>query len=1792
MYQQTPLHDVPRHYAGIQHSNMMLEYLSTVLDLTPRGGRALETGIGTGYGAIYLSLRGVISEGIDLSDGIVERAKQVNNILGGNAHFRTGDIFDLYETAGQKRWDTILHQGLIEHMSTINEIRSALAQQVALADHVIFSVPGDRYPHAVEFGNERLLPLDVWREILEPFEVVELRNYGDPQNGSNEHVLCVLAGQPVSADLIEMMQGRARPFPVGISAVVLAMNEAHNMPECIECLRWCDEIIVVVMDSDDPNDKTAEVCSNCGARVIHHPSIQPYDRARNPGIMVAKYSHILICDADERIPPALAEVLRQIVTTNGDNFEAMLLPFKHLFGGRWLRGLGAGYTSPRLYKNGHVIFNSRLHSGTQVDGRTITLPPDNPETYIEHRSFLSLFAYQNKQNNYTTQEALTMFRDGARFDWRRMLMHAWEDLAGYYDSGRAHYRDGDREGPLWLIYSLISSNYRLLQHAKLYEARLNAGLLQPDEIAIPRDSTEIAGLLFSAVSRQPKPLPPAIDIANSEAGVDVVISAPLCDASGYGEDSRNIALAADAAGVNLLARSLPWSQDPSPATDAEQKRLNELANRSARPGFIHIIQDFPAGWQRHPQAGWTIARTMYETDRFPESWIEAAANIDEFWVPTEFNKRSLADSGIDPARVTVIPNCFDFEPYLAAVEPTELTQRIAAVGAYTFLSVFDWTLHKGWDVLLRAFYSVAAEIVGIQLVLKVWSSNGYTREQILEQAAAFVMEAFGVDLLSDRRVVFVFDRLSRTDLIALYQACDCLVLPSRGEGWGRIFSEAAFVGKVVIGTNWSAQASYLSEDNSYPIDFHVVPVPPAGWREIGPYKGHRWAEPDVDHLVALMRRVISTPEEASAKAAVAQAQAIERYNREVVGRLIAKRLTELHVAGPVQVTESKQRSEPASSKAAPVRIVWEGGFFNWHSLANINREVSRRLANDPEVELSIVPVETPQFGPETDTRLSRLAERIFAPLCGLPSVHVRHAYPPRFARPDCAVYAHMVAWEYGFLPNLWADSIRQSVNLVLVYSSYLRDVCIASGIPKERIRITPPGADTAIFRPDVPPFVPTDEPGAARWREMVAEAGPQPADDERVFVFLFVGGAFHRKGIDILTSVFCKTFTAFDRVVMVVKDTGTQTVYRGGTERERLINLAADESRPLVIYLERDFPIAQLAGIYTMADCIVLPYRAEGFCLPALESMSAGRPVITTAGGPTDDYINESVGWRIKSTRKPFGDGRIGEWDCCGPTWMFEPDERDLSRLMREAYYNRAQTRAKGEAAAERVRESWSWEHSVARMKEAFVAMAEECKSPGNTDLPAQTPESAPPIAATVPAEDTDKKPELHDRRASKGKKAGSQKKSDLRLVTTMKSIGAASPAWRPIARRRRPRLTLCMIVRDEERTLDACLTSVLPYVDECVLVDTGSVDRTVEIATRHGCRVFHFDWCDDFSAARNFGLEQATGDWIIWLDADDTISPECGAKLRELIAMAEDRTTGFIMQVHIPPGPGEDGYTQVDHVKLFRKNYPDQNSPIKFLGRLHEQLLEPIYAAGGTVLRTDLYVTHSGYDRSAEGQAKKRNRDTTILALDEAERPDHPFPRFNYGMTYYHWKDYNMAIQKFQECLDRSGPRESTLRKVYAMLSGCYLGIGDLENARRAIDTGLSLTPADPELLFRAGNLRRSLSDPAAAEMFYMRLLNSRESGHIDSLDVTMTTYKLKHNLALTLQDMNRLTEAEAYWRSALADNPTFAPSWHGLGDLFVRQRRFDDARAVVEKLAGMSQIHADALIKSLTAAQNTQAF
>jgi tetratricopeptide (TPR) repeat protein/GT2 family glycosyltransferase len=396
---------------------------------------------------------------------------------------------------------------------------------------------------------------------------------------------------------------------------------------------------------------------------------------------------------------------------------------------------------------------------------------------------------------------------------------------------------------------------------------------------------------------------------------------------------------------------------------------------------------------------------------------------------------------------------------------------------------------------------------------------------------------------------------------------------------------------------------------------------------------------------------------------------------------------------------------------------------------------------------------------------------------------------------------------------------------------------------------------------------------------------------------------------------------------------------------------------------------------------------------------------------------------------------------------------------------------------------------------------------------------------------------------------------------------------------RRLPLVSACIIGRDNADTLDACLASLRPFVDQIVFVDTGSADNTPQIAARYGAEVHHFRWCDDFSAARNESLRHATGDWLFWMDTDDTIDPENGRKLRALAAGPHaENILGYVLQVVCPGERGEEA-TVVDHIKLIRNS-----AGLEFEFRIHEQLLPSIRRLGGDVGWTDIFVTHSGSDQSHEGRRKKYERDLRILALELRDRPDHPFANFNAGMTHSDKGDHDQAAYYLKRCLQVAAPEESQVRKAYALLVHSYDQLGRAHDAWQTCEKGLALYPDDPELLFRRAKLAHDASKLEVARDAYRQVLRNGCERHFTSIDTGVLGYKARHNLALVYQDMGREDLAELQWRIALEDVPRFRPAWKLLGSSLVRQRKLISAELLAESMREHDQL---ALESHLVAAE-----
>ncbi|HWC61474.1 MAG TPA: glycosyltransferase, partial [Verrucomicrobiae bacterium] len=277
-------------------------------------------------------------------------------------------------------------------------------------------------------------------------------------------------------------------------------------------------------------------------------------------------------------------------------------------------------------------------------------------------------------------------------------------------------------------------------------------------------------------------------------------------------------------------------------------------------------------------------------------------------------------------------------------------------------------------------------------------------------------------------------------------------------------------------------------------------------------------------------------------------------------------------------------------KTVQAKVDWIGSFLDAGSLSHVNREITNALAGS--VTLNRV-----NTGAETSASFKNLATEVSKAPATDAAVTVRHAWPPNWSRPKSGKFVVVQPWEFGSLPEQWVKDLA-SVDEAWVPSEYVRNVYVDSGVPANKVFVVPNGVDTTKFHPQV---------------------APMKLTTDKKFKFLFVGGTILRKGPDVLLKAYLEAFTAADDVCLVIKDFGGKTVYAGQTFEEKIRAAQTTPNAPEILYLNNELAPEELPGLYRACDCLVLPYRGEGYGLPVVEAMACGLPVMVTAGGATDD---------------------------------------------------------------------------------------------------------------------------------------------------------------------------------------------------------------------------------------------------------------------------------------------------------------------------------------------------------------------------------------------------------------------------------------------------------------------------------------------------------------------------------------------------------------------------------------------
>ncbi|MGN8768191.1 glycosyltransferase [Paenibacillus barengoltzii] len=360
----------------------------------------------------------------------------------------------------------------------------------------------------------------------------------------------------------------------------------------------------------------------------------------------------------------------------------------------------------------------------------------------------------------------------------------------------------------------------------------------------------------------------------------VLWHSPLHNASGYATEQKHFLESLKPYPYHIRIEVLDRSDDLNDASAYD--RISSQTTFPEEP-FIHY-QAAPAHLFVPPKAPLSVGRTMFETDRLPSDWVVRLNEMTEIWVPSRFNRETFIRSGVHEKKIRVVPGTLDESVYSRdRVTPYPLD----GARGFRFLSVFDWSVRKGWDVLLQAYMETFTSLDDISLILKISRIN----EPLANVHAEIHHMKSKLGLSSPPHIIVMDSRMTEDEMIRLYAACDAFVLPTRGEGWGRPFMEAMAMQLPVIGTNWSGQLEFMDSENSYLIDVERLnPVPDT----MPPhFHGHLWAEPSTEHLKQLMQYVVQHPEEAKAKGRLARESLFPKYSLQQTGWRLYKSFRDL-----------------------------------------------------------------------------------------------------------------------------------------------------------------------------------------------------------------------------------------------------------------------------------------------------------------------------------------------------------------------------------------------------------------------------------------------------------------------------------------------------------------------------------------------------------------------------------------------------------------------------------------------------------------------------------------------------------------------------------------------------------------------------------------------------------------------------------------------------------------------------------------------------------------------------------
>lgn len=347
------------------------------------------------------------------------------------------------------------------------------------------------------------------------------------------------------------------------------------------------------------------------------------------------------------------------------------------------------------------------------------------------------------------------------------------------------------------------------------------------------------------------------------------------------------------------------------------------------------------------------------------------------------------------------------------------------------------------------------------------------------------------------------------------------------------------------------------------------------------------------------------------------------------------------------------------------------------------------------------------------------------------------------------------------------------------------------------------------------------------------------------------------------------------------------------------------------------------------------------------------------------------------------------------------------------------------------------------------------------------------------------------------------------------------------------PKLSLCMIVKNEEEFLDECLSSVRGLVDEIVIVDTGSTDSTVAIAERHGAKVFYLPWPGDFSIARNESLKHATGDWILVLDADEHIPEKFHNQIRS--AIAQTKHVMYSLEIVNLNSTGDSFHVRL--ARLFR-NMPE----IRFEGQIHEQAITSVERLGLSHSIVNAQIIHKGYLAHYYISREKSKRNMKILLEQNAREPENSYIWFQMGQEYNNMGNFEEGQAALLKSLNMLKDQKIAAHKA-AYGAAAYMGLllsyetkrDDDDKVLAIADEALRDFPTYPDLHYIKGQLCIQMKRYEDAIKCFEKCRSLPQQITFSGNFPAATTYKPLLGMAVAYNELGKIVQAKRAYREAI---------------------------------------------------------